>query len=117
MRDTAAPVRAASFAENSAAKHAAIRDFDRDGSGARLGVSAAEPVSPSSSDIAPAKFADLPRFRSYRTHRSSSADPSGGNADYRSIEPGATANSAWSSRAGNGYAYLVHDQLQGGHSP
>lgn len=60
--------------------------------GLGLRVSAAEPVSPSSSDIAPAKFADLPRFRSYRTHRSSSADPSGGNADYRSIEPGATAN-------------------------
>jgi Protein of unknown function (DUF2961) len=39
----------------------------------------------------PARLGDLPRLRTYKARRSSSADRSGGNADYVSIEPGATA--------------------------
>lgn len=35
---------------------------------------------------------ELARFRSYQTRRSSSADQSGGNADYIAIEPGATVS-------------------------
>jgi hypothetical protein len=39
----------------------------------------------------PSRLEDLPRLRTYRARRSSSADPSGGNADFIPIEPGATA--------------------------
>ncbi|MGA8102263.1 MAG: DUF2961 domain-containing protein, partial [Candidatus Acidiferrales bacterium] len=39
----------------------------------------------------PTRLEDLPRLRTYRARRSSSADPSGGNADFIAIEPGATA--------------------------
>ena len=62
--------------------------------GLGIGASAAEQThvaSNSSGNPLPSKLADLPRFRSYRARRSSSADPSGGNADYIAIEPETTA--------------------------
>jgi hypothetical protein len=57
---------------------------------ASLAVPAVGAPSQASSDIPPSRFAELPRFRSYHIRRSSSSDVSGGNADYRAIEPGAT---------------------------
>jgi hypothetical protein len=66
--------------------------------GAALGLSssgAAAEQKPSAPDQSSRGFssqlADLPRLQNYRARRSSSADPTGGNADYISIEPGATA--------------------------
>ena len=56
------------------------------------GASAAEPKAlEQSSHPIPTQIAELPRLRNYRARRSSSADRSGGNTDYVSIEPGATA--------------------------
>jgi hypothetical protein len=58
--------------------------------GLEIGTSAAEQTNPTTNHSAyalPSKLADLPRFRSYRARRSSSADPSGGNADYIAIQP------------------------------
>jgi hypothetical protein len=50
-----------------------------------------EPDSALGQNYSSPRMIDLPRFRSYRARRSSSADRTGGNADSISIDPGSTA--------------------------